>query len=106
LWTLGGGIANSGTLTITNSTISGNSASVLGGAIRTIDGELHLSFVTIASNTSNSSAIQVSGGLEVINIKNSVVGNNTNTNCEGVVSRISATGETWRRMEAARGSRR
>ncbi len=88
----GGGIANSGTLTITNSTISGNSASVFGGAIRTIDGVLHLSFVTIASNTSNSSAIQVSGGLEVINIKNSVVGNNTNTNCGGVVSRISATG--------------
>jgi CSLREA domain-containing protein len=88
----GGGIANSGTLTITNSTISGNSASVLGGAIRTIDGVLHLSFVTIASNTSNSSAIQISGGLEVINIKNSVVGNNTNTNCGGVVSRISTTG--------------
>ncbi|WP_448605208.1 choice-of-anchor Q domain-containing protein [Thermoflexus hugenholtzii] len=89
----GGGIANSGTLTITNSTISGNSASVLGGAIRTIGGVLHLSFVTIASNgTSNSSAIYVSGGQEVINIKNSVVGNNTNTNCGGVVSRISATG--------------
>jgi CSLREA domain-containing protein len=87
----GGGIENSGTLTITNSTISGNSAS-LGGAIRTIDGVLHLSFVTIASNTSNSSAIRVIGGLEVINIKNSVVGNNTNTNCGGVVSRISTTG--------------
>ncbi|MBO9317994.1 MAG: hypothetical protein J7460_03120 [Chloroflexus sp.] len=89
----GGGIANSGTLTITNSTISGNSVGVLGGAIRTIDGVLHLSFVTIASNdTSNSSAIYVSGGQELISIKNSVVGNNTNANCGGVVSRISATG--------------
>jgi hypothetical protein len=72
----GGGISNSDTVTITNSTISGNSASGSGGGIdNSSSGTANLSFVTIASNSAS-----YGGGIFVggrVNIKNSVVGNNT-----------------------------
>jgi predicted outer membrane repeat protein len=47
----GGGILNEGTLTVTNSTVSGNSASVLGGGIASFFGTFTLADTIIATNT-------------------------------------------------------
>jgi hypothetical protein len=49
---VGGGISNSGTLTITNSTLSGNSATIDGGGIEN-DGTLTVTGTTLSGNVAN-----------------------------------------------------
>ena len=63
----GGGIYNFGTLTLTNSTLSGNGASGFGGAIFTYGGNLSLSDCTLALNTAGVSggALDASGPVTV-----------------------------------------
>jgi CSLREA domain-containing protein len=85
----GGGIYNGGgTLTIINSTISGNSAVSDGGGIWNDYGTVNASFVTIANNSATNNGggvINFSGG--TFNIKNSIVGNNTaGGNCSGTLN--------------------
>jgi len=115
----GGGIRNNfgGTVTVTGSTISGNSASNDGGAIDnsgTVDllnvtisgngsgsgsedvggiwneGTVNASFVTIANNTgSTTGAGGIFNSSGTVNIKNSIVGNNTSggaPNCAGALT--------------------
>lgn len=77
-----GGIQNSGTLTLTNSVVSDNSAGYVGGVQN--NGILIMEESTISGNFSNGS----SGGLEnqaTATLKNSTVsGNASNTRCGGL----------------------
>ena len=97
---LGGGIANAGTMTITNCTVSGNSAGT-GGGIGNIVGEMIITNSTISGNTAfegggfdnslgltintitnssvvnNSAFIGAGMAYRELNIKNSIVANNT-----------------------------
>ncbi len=80
----GGGIFNGGTLTVTNSTISGNSAVFDGGGILNVGGAP----LTITNSTiSGNSAANTGSGIfnqGTVNIKNSIVANNTlQPNCFG-----------------------
>ena len=67
----GGGIFNSGTLTLSNDVISGNAASYSGGGIANADGTLTMSEDTVSGNTAT-----YGGGLA-----NRVGGNATVDNC-------------------------
>lgn len=75
----GGGIevASGSPETITNSTISGNTATGAGGAIDNPNGNVTLTHVTVAAN---STGINTNGGTT---IKNSILAN-TGANCAGV----------------------
>ncbi len=87
----GGGISNQGgTLVITNSTLSGNSAGAAGG--------INSSFGFTTTNITNTSVIanfaNVGGGIvsSFLNIKNSIVANNSGaTNCLSIGT-VTATG--------------
>ena len=84
--TYGGGILTqgNGTVNITNSTISGNQAAIIGGGVLASDGPLmHILNSTIVSNTSG----QPGGGIvtgfgATALVKNTVVTNNTLDNCD------------------------
>ncbi len=58
----GGGIYNAGTLTVTNSTITGNTAPGAGGGIYNSYGTLTVTGTTISNNTSPSTAVNSAGG--------------------------------------------
>lgn len=74
----GGGLANSqGTMTISNSTFSGNSAQV-GGSIYNVDGTMTISNSTISGNTAVSEAGGLfSGCYSTLTIKSSIFSGNT-----------------------------
>jgi hypothetical protein len=72
--TLGGGIANAGTLTVTNSTISGNSAANFGGGINNL-GTLNVIGSTISGNSSNSGGGIENGG--ELTLTNSTISGNS-----------------------------
>lgn len=72
--TLGGGIANAGTLTLTNSTISGNSAANFGGGINNL-GTLTVSNSTISGNSSGRGGGIENGGL--LTLTNSTISGNS-----------------------------
>src|SRR5208282_965965 len=75
---VGGGIYNYGTLTLTNSTVSGNSASYMGGIYN--EGTLTLSNSTLSGNSASYyGAIFNEGPLTA---KNSIVANNSGGNCD------------------------
>ena len=83
------------TITVTNSTISGNSAHELGG-VYAAGGVLYLNQVTIANNTAiegnapeppNGNLTGPVGGLQVdenIHLSNSIIANNTGADCNDV----------------------
>lgn len=80
--TLGGGISNSGTLTLTNNVVSGNTAGGAGGGV-TNAGTLSLNGTTISGNTANSGAgiysNVLNSGTVAVTINNSTIsGNNGN----------------------------
>ena len=83
----GGAIFNSGTLTITNSTISGNAAGNNGGAIYHDGGVLSLINSTLSGNVSNGGTGR-GGGIYVnsgsVNLTNSTIAYNTANNGGGV----------------------
>lgn len=78
-----GGVANGGAaLNLYNSTLSGNTASNSGGAIRNFGDELFIYNSTIVSNTSASGGgIWTSGAGDVVNFTNTIVANNTGSDC-------------------------
>jgi hypothetical protein len=70
----GGGIENSaGTMTITNSTVSGNSAIFSAGGIANSGGIASISFTTVSENSANLGGGLFNSGGSTINIKNSIV---------------------------------
>ncbi|MGC8917649.1 MAG: choice-of-anchor Q domain-containing protein, partial [Thermoanaerobaculum sp.] len=69
----GGGILNGGTATLTNSTISGNSASFGSGILNSGGATLNASFITVANNTLGNGIDNFN--LSTVNIKNSIVAN-------------------------------
>ena len=73
-------------LIVTNSTISGNSASPFqGGGIRNSGGPASISSSTIVGNSSGPNPFQSAGGIfnvaAVVTVKNSIVANNINGDC-------------------------
>ncbi|HYE13614.1 MAG TPA: DUF11 domain-containing protein, partial [Pyrinomonadaceae bacterium] len=80
----GGALAffNGGVKTVTNSTVSGNTANQDGGGIVSHSGTLNLNFVTIAGNTcdNDNNGQGEGGGLQrvfaTVNLKNSIIADN------------------------------
>ena len=86
----GGGIQNWGTLTLNNSTISGNNAATAGGAFANA-GTLTLNNSTISGNTTgDGGGIRNTGGGTVI-LNNTTVSNNTATSNGGGINNVSGT---------------
>jgi hypothetical protein len=88
----GGGIFNDGTLMVTNSTISGNSSSNLGGGIKTSGGSqggtLTVTNSTISGNSAHGSGNNGGGGIDSLSIaatlQNTIVANSpAGGNCSG-----------------------
>jgi hypothetical protein len=90
----GGAIDNSDTVDLLNVTISGNGSGSgsedVGGIWNGITGTVNASFVTIANNTgSTTGAGGIFNSSGTVNIKNSIVGNNTSggaPNCAGALT--------------------
>lgn len=80
--TLGGAIQSFGTLTMENSTISGNSGSAGTGGIINV-GTMTLNNVTITNNTSDEESSGRAGGIAsnggVLNLRNTLIAGNHNT---------------------------
>jgi len=83
----GGGIRNNGgTVALTNSTLSGNAASLFGGGIYNNEGTVTLAASTLTSN----SAVSFGGGIEsnrgAVTITNSTLNGNTSELGGGIAS--------------------
>jgi hypothetical protein len=79
----GGGLHNNGgTLTLLNSTVSANTATVAYGGLDNSSGTSILTFTTVASNTAVNSAGGIRAAGEVL-IQNSLIAHNVPTNCNG-----------------------
>jgi predicted outer membrane repeat protein len=79
--TVGGGIRNAGTLTVTNTTISGNTATTIGGGIHN-SGTLMLDESTLTANT----ATTAGGGIHnagTLTVASSTINGNTTTGTGG-----------------------
>ena len=80
----GGGILNSGTLNLTNSTVSNNTANVGGGGIFNVGGNLTLTDSTVSGNTAS---LLRGGGIHnfdgTLTLTNSTVTGNTSKNSGG-----------------------
>src|SRR5216684_3814131 len=88
---LGGGIYNNGTVTISNGTLSGNSAGVGGGGI------YNVGTVTISNSTLSGNSAPGGGSLANFNaasVKNSIVGNSSGGNCYGTITASGANLDT------------
>ena len=82
----GGGIYNSGTLTLTNSTVSGNSATSGGGAIFNNNaGTLTLTNSTVSGNSATSSGGGIfNNNLGILTLTNSTVSGNSASSAGGI----------------------
>jgi len=84
---LGGGLANRGTTTLTNTTLSGNSAADQGGAIYSFDSNTQL---TLSSSTISNNSAGVSGGgivernTQSLDVQNTLVAANTSVSAADV----------------------
>jgi len=77
----GGGIYNSGVISVSNTTVSGNSAaSGMGGGIANI-AQVNLVNVTVSDNSSSNGAGLFNNN--VVNTKNSLIALNVGNNCQG-----------------------
>jgi predicted outer membrane repeat protein len=73
---LGGGVSNSGTLTLTNTTVSGNTAET-GGGISNYQGTLALTNTTVSGNTASSDGGGLYSSQGTLTLINSTVSGNT-----------------------------
>ncbi|RQH55288.1 DUF4347 domain-containing protein [Okeania hirsuta] len=82
----GGGALNnySGTVNISNSTISGNSADILGGGINNFFGTLNISNSTITGNSVDGNGGGIDNSFATLNISNSTITGNSGTNGGGI----------------------
>jgi hypothetical protein len=72
-------------MTVVNSTFSGNSANQ-GGAVVNVDGDLIITNCTFAGNTGEPGAIDNSGQTATATITNSIVTDSTDSKCAGVIT--------------------
>jgi hypothetical protein len=80
----GGAVENGGTarLAISNSTFSGNSTVMLGGSAILNSGEIIvMAYTTITENVGGSPGMALLSGPDTIEIRNSIIANNTGGNC-------------------------
>ncbi len=87
----GGGISNSGTLTLKNSTVSGNTARFGGGIVN--NGTLTLNNSTVSGNTADGSAFSSGGGIDnngTLTLNNSTVSGNR-ANLGGGIANFGST---------------
>jgi CSLREA domain-containing protein len=85
----GGGIANAGTLTVANSTLTGNSAGAYGGAIEN-DGTLTVTNSTLSGNSAKFGGA-IHSDFANLTITNSVLSGNAATSAGGAISTYAAT---------------
>jgi CSLREA domain-containing protein len=86
----GGGIVNSGTLTLADSEVSGNSASGFGGGIENLEGTVTLANSTVSGNTSGYGG-GIDGYLGAVTLTNSTVSDNSaNSDGGGIYSESAA----------------
>ena len=80
---VGGVLQESGTATITNTTISGNKAAKYGGGVLAYDSVINVRNSTISSNKSNSlgGGILTAGAASTVLVKNTIVAGNSLVNC-------------------------
>jgi len=81
----GGGIWNTGTVTISNSTISGNTGLVAGGIFNDGIGTLTISNSTISGNTGTFSGGGIRNG-GTVTVTNTILSANTGGNCFGTLT--------------------
>jgi hypothetical protein len=82
----GGGIRNSGTLILDNSTVSGNTATSEGGGILNYGGTLTLNNSTVSGNTANGSGGGISNDFGTATLNNSTVSGNTSWEGGGLLN--------------------
>jgi hypothetical protein len=83
----GGGIANSGSLEVTNSTISTNTAEYAGGVFNTTSVTTTLLHTTISGNTASiggGAGVQNDGG--TLTLTNSLIADSSGPNCHGTIT--------------------
>jgi CSLREA domain-containing protein len=80
----GGGIYNGGTLTLNNSTVSGNIASAGGGIYNS--GTLALNNVTIANNTADNGGGISNDASGTVEFRNTIIAGNAPHDCSGTLS--------------------
>ena len=85
----GGGLANGGTVTISNSTFANNSAGGGGGGLIN-EGTVTISNSTFANNSAGGGGGLING--DTLNIRGSIVANNSGGNCATVVHAITDQG--------------
>jgi uncharacterized repeat protein (TIGR01451 family)/CSLREA domain-containing protein len=83
----GGGLYNNGgTLTLVNTTVSGNAATTNYGGLRNNSGTSVLTFTTVASNTATGGIGGIHGGGIAVWLQNTIVAHNEPVNCSGVLT--------------------
>jgi hypothetical protein len=87
----GGGIVNSGTLTISNSTLSGNFSSSNGGGLANFSGAVTISNSTVSNNTADAFGGGILNSSGTITISNSTLASNFATSDGGGLAVISGT---------------
>lgn len=83
----GGGLYNNGgTLTLVNTTVSGNAATTNYGGLRNNSGTSVLTFTTVASNTATGGSGGIHGSGTAVWLQNTIVAHNEPVNCSGVLT--------------------
>ena len=91
-----GGIRNTGTLSLTRSTVSGNTTPAAGGGVDNIEGTVHIVDSTISDNSASlgGGGIVNSGAGALFTLTNSTIsGNETNSSGGGILQHLGATME-------------
>ena len=90
----GGGVYNSGALTVVNSTITENSANAFGkfsagggGGVENSSGTVSISNSTVSGNGASGSILGVGAGINgPATVQNSIISSNTGENCSGTIT--------------------
>ncbi len=89
----GGGIYNSGTLTLHQCTLSGNYANSFGGGIRnTVSGTLTLNQCTLSGNRANTGTGGGIGNIGTLNLTNTIVAGNTAASSDDIAGSTTTSG--------------
>jgi hypothetical protein len=88
----GGGIFNAGTLTVTSSTLSGNSASDIGGGILNNFGTLTVTNSTLSGNSASLSGGGISTPGRITHSRNTIIAGNTAANGPDVFGNLGSLG--------------
>jgi hypothetical protein len=86
----GGGIATTGTMNVTGSTLSGNSATFFGGGIHNLLGTVNVTNSTLSGNSGTSFGGGIQSDAGTVNVTNSTLSGNSATSFGGGISNSGA----------------